>query len=176
MSRIVMLAGLPKAGKSLICGAIYHILRQYSKNFFLERLAPDCEGIWTWDSSNLELARKLKNELKSAGQFFSPAFVRFKCDSIRGLAKRFDLLILDLGGIPSPENELFIKTAKECGELILVLLRRKDSDIKQIEDWRNFLGKLEVKFIEIETDWKEDLKNEALKKGLEILQKLEVLS
>jgi len=97
--------------------AIYQTLLNPQKrgSFFLERLAPDKEGQWTLESPNGDsLARCYKNRVKEAGLFFSPAFVKFKAQSLLGLIKGpFEVVIGDLGGIPSPENRAILQPALE---------------------------------------------------------------
>lgn len=38
-SKIIVLAGLPKAGKSLLSGGLYDLLREKRESFFIERLS-----------------------------------------------------------------------------------------------------------------------------------------
>lgn len=147
-SRIITLAGPPKAGKSLIAGELYKLLREKRESFFIERLSPDSEGQWTYESGRQDLARSLKNSLKEKGEFFSPAFVEFKCRAIRGLAKAFRLVILDLGGMPSPENRQFIKAACEAGQVLAVVLGRP-SPARQA--WEEFFSQAGVSCRVIET-------------------------
>ena len=61
---VIALTGVPKAGKSLISGGLYDYLTRIKDKFFIERLTPDMEGQWTFETGNLDLARKLKNRLK----------------------------------------------------------------------------------------------------------------
>lgn len=168
MNKIVILVGAPKAGKSLLSGALYHLLNRMGESFFLERLAPDQEGIWTWDSGRLDLARRLKNELKRAGEFFSPAFVAFKCSAIKGLASRFKYLLLDLGGVPSEENARFIQTAIETGNEIVVLLLH--SGAGGTEEWEKFLEEFGLKPIKIRTNW--DLEGDLKQQAMELAEKV----
>lgn len=170
--KILFLAGLPKAGKSLLAGAMYHTLRQENRSFFLERLSPDSEGVWTWDSGREELARMLKNELKKAGEFFSPAFVEFKCQSIKGLAQKFDILLLDMGGVPSTENEKFVKTALTTkAEVKAIILYKEGQDYS---GWEEFFKKLGISPIPVKTEWdfNNDVKNQAMSLAQKILQEV----
>lgn len=111
---IVFFSGAPKAGKSVTLAALYKRLQAKGgsgSSFFLERLAPDCEGVWTAESRRQDLARAEKNRLKTKGEFFSPAFVAFKVKAIEQLSKRFHLVLLDMGGIPSDENRKFVQAS-----------------------------------------------------------------
>jgi len=175
--KIILLAGLPKAGKSLLAGGLYYALQQRGDEFFLERLSPDGEGVWTWDSGNLELARSIKNRLKKAGEFFSPAFIQFKCQSLKTLAKAFRILVGDLGGVPSPENETLVRAAIEAatqahGKVIPLVLHRKGQDPSS---WIQFFAGLGLNPIPVETDWDEegDLRAQAMSLAWKVLDLLE---
>jgi len=116
--------------------AIYKALLSEGRAFFLERLAPDMEGQWTLESpGGDQLARALKNKVKEAGLFFSPAFVRFKAQALLGLTKGpFEVVIGDLGGLPSPENRAILQPTLEYArssglvEVYPVVLYRVDLD------------------------------------------------
>jgi len=110
---VIALTGVPKAGKSLISGGLYDYLTRIKDKFFIERLTPDMEGQWTFETGNLDLARKLKNKLKERGEFFTPKFVKLKNMGIPGIVKNFNTSIFDHGGIPSPENRLFVSTQQD---------------------------------------------------------------
>lgn len=147
---IVFFSGLPKAGKSVTLAEIYKRLRTLGESFFLERICPDCEGIWTGEApAGQDIARKEKNQLKAAGQFFSPAFITMKCRAIASLAKSFRLVLLDMGGIPSKENELFIQTAIDTGVSVrAVLMKPVGSDAA---DWEDFWARFHIVPLEVET-------------------------
>jgi len=170
-TKILIVAGLPKAGKSLLTGGLYEALRQKKASFFVTRLSPDSEGQWTWESGKEELARELKNKIKNAGEFFSPAFVEFKCREIVGLARGFEILVLDLGGIPSEENRRFISTAKSCGEVTVLLLYTEGQDYRE---WENFLMSNGLQPLLIRTAWdfSKDLKSQAVELAKQILSQL----
>jgi hypothetical protein len=168
MAIIIIIAGLPKAGKSLLTGGMYEALRQRGCSFFVTRLSPDSEGQWTWESARLDLARELKNELKKAGVFFAPAFVEFKCNEIRGLSTRFEWVVLDMGGLPSPQNRQFLETAKSCGKVIPVLLYKEGQDYSE---WEKFFVENKLVPILIKTNWnfESDVKQQAIELASKIL-------
>lgn len=136
MGSIVYFSGLPKSGKSVTLGALYDALRALGHSFFLERVCPDCEGIWTLQSENgSDLARAHKNRLKDAGEFFSPAFVEAKCQSLRGLARCFDTVLADMGGIPSFENSRLVEAGQQSGEVRAVVLHLRGTDPTPWVEW-----------------------------------------
>ncbi|HID05045.1 MAG TPA: hypothetical protein EYP20_04490 [Aigarchaeota archaeon] len=174
--KIILLAGLPKAGKSLLAGGIYYALLQRRANFYLERLSPDGEGIWTWNSGRLDLARVYKEELKRQGQFFAPTFVEFKARAIKALVKNFDILVGDLGGLPSKENKAMIRAAKEAaeetgGRVIPLVLHRKGQNPAL---WVEFFTSTGLKPIPVKTDWNEggDLRAQAMSLAWRVLEML----
>lgn len=134
---IIFFSGLPKAGKSVTLGAIYDALRGQGRSFFLERICPDCEGMWTLATEKgTDRARALKNVLKNAGEFFSPAFVEAKQRAIQGLARCFDVVLCDMGGIPSPENAAFVDAASCTGkEVRAVVLHVRGTDPTPWVEW-----------------------------------------
>lgn len=178
------MTGLPKAGKSLISWAMYKILVG-RRSFFLERLAPDMEGQWTLETAGgQELARSLKNQVKKAG-FFSPAFVNFKAQALLGLVKggTFEVVIGDLGGLPSPENRAILQPtleyarfSGEVGVYPVVLYR---ADLNQdphswIEWWVQEWGIYPITW---PTRWSQvmgDIKEAALKEAASLLKRLGV--
>src|SRR5690606_35816817 len=105
--------------------------------------SPDSEGAWTNDAwrtgRGLEaeaLARRYKTAIKEAGHFFSPAFVMRKRAQLEGLLRWAELVIGDLGGIPSPENAEIIGAA--IGHLVIpVVLTRDGQDGGWTEFWRS---------------------------------------
>lgn len=167
-SRAIVLAGLPKAGKSLLSGGLYDLLRERGESFFIEKLSPDSEGQWTYESGKQELARGLKLLLKEKGEFFTPAFVERKISSIKSLAKVFKTLVLDLGGIPSAENASFIKAAKESSDSLVVLLLYREG--QNTEEWEEFLSDLGVEYTKVKTSW--DFSQDVKKQAKELASKI----
>jgi len=130
MGKVIYFSGLPKSGKSVTLGALYDALRAKGNSFFLERVCPDCEGMWTLQSEDgSDRARAYKNRLKDAGEFFSPAFVEAKQSAIKGLALCFDTVLADMGGIPSPENARLVEAGMQSGaEVRAVVLHLRGTD------------------------------------------------
>lgn len=119
MKKVIFLSGPPKAGKSRLRGDIYRVLlNSGNRSWFVQAFSPDCEGQWVNDCHEKglggeaeNLARKHKNAVKEAGEFFSPRFVAALQQQLKGLITAFDLVVADLGGIPSAENYSIISVA-----------------------------------------------------------------
>jgi len=171
------LTGVPKAGKSLISGGLYHHFTKNKDSFFIERLSPDMEGQWTWETGKLELAREMKNKLKERGEFFSPRFVNIKNMQIPGLVKSFDKTVFDLGGIPSKENEKFIGTIQNSAnkfqkEFTPVILTPTE---KAGDAWKEFFNerfKIDPLIFKPNWNFKKDIKQQAIMQAGNLLDAL----
>lgn len=136
----IILAGPPKAGKSFTSKKIYNSLSKRGKSFFLQRLNPDSEGMWT-SEENMVLARNLKNRLKENGNFFNQAQIEFWLKSINNLHKNFDIVVFDLGGMPSKENEILIKEMlKQPVKVISIVLVKRNGEDGGFIEFMNRLG------------------------------------
>src|SRR5690606_176656 len=145
MAIALFLSGPPKAGKSRLRGDLTELLRRSAgrRRWFVEVLSPDSEGAWTSDAWRMgrgleaeALARRYKSKVKEAGHFFSPAFVKAKKAQLEGLLRWAELIIGDLGGIPSPENAEIVSAAS--GHLVIpVVLTRDGQDGGWTEFWRS---------------------------------------
>ncbi len=147
--KIVILSGPPKAGKSRLRGELGALLRlETPLNTFTVVASPDMEGQWvsdSWQTSEErgveaeEMAREYKRRLKESGHFFSPQWVERMTRHVEGLSKWADILVLDLGGLPSEENKRIIAPALASGAIILpiVLLGPDGNDGGWIQFWRD---------------------------------------
>jgi hypothetical protein len=146
--KIVILSGPPKAGKSRLRGEIGYFLREDPRlNSFVVVASPDMEGQWVSDSWRMseergaaaeEMAREYKRTVKESGHFFSPEWVEQMARHVEGLSKWADVLVLDLGGLPSEENKQIIAPALASGAIIIpiVLLGPDGNDGGWIQFWR----------------------------------------
>jgi len=149
---VTFLSGPPKAGKSRLRGDLYAALRASGyRAWFVTQLSPDCEGQWVNDSHNLgrgaaaeEMAKALKNSLKVSGEFFSPRQVETWCRQLQGLVKSFDLVIADLGGLPSQQNEAIVRSVAGINIVPIVLTNQWDGG------WEDFWGKLGLNPVVVE--------------------------
>jgi len=146
MATLLLLSGPPKAGKSRLRGDFFNLLRSgaFAGRWFIEVLSPDSEGAWVNDSwatgrgpQAEERARAIKNVVKTSGHFFSPEFVRRKAAQLAGLCRWADLVIGDLGGVPSPENRSIIGAAV-TDRVVPVILLGLDGDGGWMQFWESF--------------------------------------
>jgi hypothetical protein len=147
--KIVILSGPPKAGKSRLRGEIGALLREDPRlNSATLVASPDMEGQWVQDSWQIseehgaraeEMAREYKRVVRESGYFFSPEWVELMTQHVEGLSKWADVLVLDLGGLPSEENRRIIAPALASGAIIIpiVLLGPDGNDGGWIQFWRD---------------------------------------
>lgn len=147
MKKVVFLSGPPKAGKSRLRGDIYReLLSSGRRSWFVQAFSPDAEGQWVNDCHELgrgaeaeSLARHQKNAIKESGEFFSPRFVVMMQHQLRGLIVAFDLVVADLGGIPSAENYAIVSVALFTPDVVVeaVTLMRDGDDGGWIKFWED---------------------------------------
>ena len=135
---VLVLSGPPKAGKSRLRGDIQGLLRkQPQRRWFIQVASPDGEGAWVNDlveagrgEEAQALARRNKEAVKAAGEFFSPAFTNRMRFMIEGLVRSgmTNPLVVDLGGIPSPQNREILSPVLGREDLVPVVLLREGYD------------------------------------------------
>jgi len=115
----VLLGGPPHSGKSVLAYSLTHALREQGIQHYVLRAAPDGEGDWA-NEADQELVRIIR----AKGEF-SQDFVRHVCDS---LARRHMPLLVDVGGRPTPEQEVVFDY---CTHAILLY-----KDETELEFWQ----------------------------------------
>lgn len=121
---LAVLSGPPKAGKSRLRGDLYRELSRLEAEargagrrlrWFVQAFSPDSEGQWVNDAHSLGrgteaegLARRVKQALRESGAFFSSDWVEKARRQVMGLCRWAHLVVADIGGLPSPENEAII--------------------------------------------------------------------
>lgn len=129
----VVLAGPPRSGKSCLREG----LKQAIKNIqgapypYVITACPDGEGSWFQETVNNdpELAKACKAAYKAK---FTPEFVGRIADSVRNC--QLELTLVDIGGIPSVENEQICSSATH-----VVILA---GDTSRVPEWREFAIKV----------------------------------
>lgn len=136
----VVISGPPRSGKSCFREGLKQALRSIwcAPYPYVITACPDGEGSWFQETVNKspELANACKREYKSK---FTPEFVRRVADSVTKVA--LPLCLIDIGGIPSVENEAICKNASH----IIILA----GDISRVKEWEAFAQKLELKVIAV---------------------------
>jgi CRISPR-associated protein Csx3 len=127
----IILSGPPRSGKSCLREGLKQVMRQLpgAPYPYIITACPDGEGSWFQETvnSNPELAAECKKGYKSK---FTPEFVDRITESVRNCP--LELVFIDVGGIPSAENEQICSGATH-----LVLLTASDKADKKAE-WYEF--------------------------------------
>lgn len=143
---VIVLSGPPKTGKSRLRGALYRALsrlevkRGRRLRWFVQAFSPDSEGQWVNDAHALgrgdaaeNLARSVKKVIRQSGAFFSPDWVKKARRQLEGLCRWADVVVADLGGLPSPENQAIILGLPVSYRVII--LTREGDDGKWVDFW-----------------------------------------
>ena len=115
----IVIGGPPHSGKSVLTYGLTQILRTQQVEHYVLRACPDGEGDWSQETPP-EMVRLLRNK----GQF-SESFV---ANVERTLQQRHLPLLVDVGGRPTPEQELLFD---HCTHAILLA-----ADAAGLNQWR----------------------------------------
>jgi len=126
----VAVCGPPHSGKSVLISKLYDLLRNYS--VFVQRACPDGEGQWTVESDQ-DVVKKIRKK----GEF-DYTYIETQREFVERLKEFFDLVIVDFGGLPTPDKKTLLET---CDYYILL---DKEDDPKT-EEWKKMLKKPEDK-------------------------------
>jgi len=147
-----VLAGPPRSGKSCLREGLKQAVRRIpgAPYPYVITACPDGEGSWFQETvnANPELAKQCKASYKSA---FTPEFVRRVADSVANCT--LPLTLVDIGGIPSVENEAICASATHA--ILLAGDTDEESWSQRLEVWREFCGRLGLRIIaEIHSDYR----------------------
>lgn len=141
--------GPPHSGKSVLVDELYHSLKKKNANFYLVRVCPDGEGMWSLATYPEKMA-----ELRKKGKF-TEEFIKSSIDRISNLSSQpdFDLVIVDCGGKISSANEQILN---KCDYIIFLC---NETDLPAAENlWMEFFSKtnskIAARFISILLDKK----------------------
>lgn len=141
----IVLCGPPRSGKSCLREGLKQAIRMIpdAPYPYIITGCPDGEGAWFQETvnQNPELAAQCKAAYKAK---FTPEFVKRVADSVTKC--QLPLTLVDIGGIPSAENEIICKDATHA-----ILLA---GDMSRLPEWHRFCGKVDIKVIaEIHSDY-----------------------
>ena len=137
----IVLAGPPRSGKSCLREGLKQALRAIpdAPYPYVITACPDGEGSWFQETVNQdpELASACKAAYKAK---FTPEFVRRISDSVRNCT--LELVLVDIGGIPSLENHEICASATH-----IVILAGNDPKHgtpwqDRLPEWRAFANQL----------------------------------
>jgi CRISPR-associated protein Csx3 len=112
----VLLGGPPHAGKSVLSYSLSQALRVLGVQHYVLRAAPDGEGDFS-NEADPETVRTIRFKTT-----FTSSFVEHVC---RSLARRHLPLLVDVGGKPTPEQEIIFD---QCTHAILLYKEEADLD------------------------------------------------
>jgi CRISPR-associated protein Csx3 len=133
MKKKIVLAGPPRSGKSCLREGLKQALGALpsAPYPFVITACPDGEGAWF--QATVERSPVLAAECKAAYKSkFTPEFVRRIADSVKSCP--LELCLIDIGGIPSVENEQICSAATH-----IVILA---GDMAKVAEWHVFARKL----------------------------------
>lgn len=141
----VVLAGPPRSGKSCLRQGLKDAVRNLPRAPYpyVITACPDGEGAWFQETINADpaLAAACKAAYKAK---FTPEFVDRVAESVRNC--ELPLTIIDIGGIPSAENE------RICAHATHVVLLA--GDLSRLPEWHEFCRKVGLVVIaEIHSDY-----------------------
>ena len=129
----IVLAGPPRSGKSCLREGLKQAIRANpgAPYPYVITACPDGEGSWFQETVNLDpsLAAACKAAYKAK---FTPEFVSRIADSVRNCS--LELTLVDIGGIPSIENERICSGATH-----IVILA---GDMAKVPEWSEFAHKV----------------------------------
>ena len=137
----VVLCGYPNTGKTVFRDGLREAIfrrEDAPEDFYTISGCPDGDGCWFSETAQKypELARQLKAEYKAK---FTPEFAAAKARDIR--VNKNSLLLFDVGGKLSPENELIMSQATHA-----VILAKSEWEVA---DWQSFCHKLNLPVIAV---------------------------
>lgn len=141
----IVLCGPPRSGKSCLREGLKQAIRNVPEAPYpyVITACPDGEGAWFQETVNGDpkLAAKCKAAYKSK---FTPEFVQRIADSVKNCS--LPLTLVDIGGIPSEENEAICASATHA-----ILLA---GDLSRLPKWYEFCQKVGLRIIaEIYSDY-----------------------
>lgn len=141
----LVIAGPPRSGKSCLREGLKQAVKAIpgAPYPYIITACPDGEGSWFQETANANpaLAAACKAAYKAK---FTPAFVQRVSESVKNC--QLPLTIIDIGGIPSTENEAICASADAC--LILA------GDLEKVPVWREFCRKVGLRVVaEIYSDY-----------------------
>ena len=126
----IAVCGPPHSGKSVFLGGLCENLPRGLRYLF--RACPDGEGTWTYKGNGSEGYRR-KGE-------FSPGIVDWYCQSLAN-CKMAEVILIDIGGIPSKENRRILTEGEVNHAIILA------GDMGKVSEWEQFLEECQVRVI-----------------------------
>ncbi|PSB02114.1 CRISPR-associated protein Csx3 [Merismopedia glauca CCAP 1448/3] len=136
----IVLCGSPNTGKTVMREGLKTALlqRREAPSSYVISGCPDGDGSWYSETAQKypELAKELKAKYKDS---FTPEFAESKAQAIESIQN--PLLVFDVGGEKSPENEIIMSKATHA-----VILAKTEAEVKE---WQEFCQKLNLPVLAI---------------------------
>lgn len=136
----IVLAGPPRSGKSCMREGLKQAIRRIpsAPYPYVITACPDGEGSWFQETVNQNpaLAKECKDAYKAK---FTPEFVQRIQDSVANCS--LELTLIDIGGIPSVENERICSAATHIAILA--------GDMTRVTEWLEFAKKLNLSVVAV---------------------------
>lgn len=150
----IVLCGPPRSGKSCLREGLKRAIKNIpgTPYPYVITACPDGEGAWFQETVDRdpEKARELKTAYKQSLGGFSPEFVKRITDSVANC--NLPLVLVDIGGFPSTENEQICSYATHA--ILLAGDTDEESWSQRLEAWRVFCKKMNLKVIaEVHSDY-----------------------
>jgi CRISPR-associated protein Csx3 len=128
----ILIGGPPNSGKSVLCYALAHTLKQEmpQKNTFLQRAQWDGEGSWFAQMKNRPLAEELSKRSRANA---SERFFVYHANAVSNMRKEMELVLVDFGGMPKPRDVVLLH---RCTHYIIISCKPEE-----ISKWHDFCGK-----------------------------------
>lgn len=129
----VALCGEANTGKTCFREGIKKALSKLCEDSYIVSGCPDGDGAWHSETAqnHPELAKELKKAYKAK---FTPEFAHLKAQQIRNIPN--EILVFDVGGKISDENELIMSEATHA-----VILAKSEAGL---EEWKQFCDRLNL--------------------------------
>ncbi len=136
-----VLCGPPNAGKTVLRDSLKQAIFQLDQSptdFYVISGCPDGDGAWYSETAQKypEVAAQLKQEYKSK---FTPEFAQAKARDIKVIKN--SLLLFDVGGKVTPENEIIMSQATHA-----IILAKTEADV---HDWQEFCQELNLPVVAV---------------------------
>jgi CRISPR-associated Csx3 family protein len=118
----IVVCGPPHSGKSVFLGGLCENLPRTERYLF--RACPDGEGTWTYKGNGSEQYRRKGK--------FSCEVVDWYCQSL-AKCEMAPIILVDIGGIPSGENQRILKEGGVTHAIILA------GNLEKVPEWEQFL-------------------------------------
>jgi len=144
---IIILGGPAKSGKSTLASRLQEQY-QFSKRFYRWEANPDGEGFWTSVTQIKSSQQKAKKELFSR----FAEIINYSITAVRNLYRLGYTVVVSLGGLPSPENERFIKGVEDLAPVLCILYPFDQGKLEAFEEWIKFAKKFDVDAVVFRAD------------------------